>query len=109
MPAYDPREVADLAKSVATRLLVDSAARTTFEELGFEGREAVWEALQSLDGPTCRFYKTVASHHDPRELLDVYHLRMDGTEQEIYLKFKVIAIPPGTMNRVVVVLSFKGK
>lgn len=55
------------------------------------------------------FYKTIVSRHDSQELLDVYHLRMDGSEHEIYLKFKVVAIPAGTMNRVVVVLSFKGK
>jgi hypothetical protein len=109
MPAYDPKEVAELARSVMTRSLADGAARTMFEELGFESRDVVWDALQLLDGPKCRFYKTVASHHDPRELLDVYHIRVDGSEREIYLKFKVITIPPGTLNRIVFVLSFKGK
>lgn len=107
MPAYDPRDVAELASSEDTRAATGVVVQGILDEFGFNELDVVWGVLQNLDSPECRFYKTVVSQFDCNELLDVYHVRVGGVEAVIYLKFKVVADPPGTLNRVVVVLSFK--
>jgi hypothetical protein len=108
-PVYDPRDVAELARDEDTRILVDSAATTMVEELGIDDSDVVWDVLQNLDGPNCTFYKSVPSHYNATELLDVYHVRVNGIMVEVYLKLKISSIPKGTLNRVVTVLSFKKK
>ncbi len=109
MPAYDPREVAQLASAPETRW----AAGSVFDSLdrfpeGI-GVEVVWDILQRLVSPDCRFYKTVSSKYDRDELLDVYHVSVTGVDFVIYLKLKIAAKPRGTLSRVVTVLSFKEK
>jgi hypothetical protein len=99
-PVYDPARVKELAISEATRAIT-LAAEDGCYQLGLT-LEDVWTALAELDGPNCRFYKSMPSDKRPDDLFDVYELFMGP--HAIYLKFKVTTRPRGFA---LVVVSFK--
>lgn len=101
-PSYDPAMIALLAADESARVIVVTA-RDDCVALGFT-IEQVWVALQDLDGPACRFYKSMPSEKIPGEIFDVYDVFLDNIP--IYLKFKVIT-DSSARQYVVVVVSFK--
>ena len=99
-PVHDPARVRELASSEATRAITLSAEDGCYE-LGLT-LEDVWTALGDLDGPNCRFYKSMPSDKRPDDFFDVYELFIGP--HAIYLKFKVTDRPTGSVLGVV---SFK--
>jgi hypothetical protein len=65
--------------------------------------DVVWETLANVNGPNCRFIKTVDSDKRPGEKLDVYDALVDS--QPIYVKIKITKTHDS--SKILVVLSFK--
>lgn len=98
-PVHDPARVRELAASEATRAITLTAEAGCYE-LGLT-LEDVWSALVALDGPHCRFYKSMPSDKRPNDIFDVYELFIGP--YAIYLKYKITDGPSAS----VVVVSFK--
>ena len=102
MPHYDPDEVRSLAADHRARRLTRSASEGCLG-LGLDP-DVIWDTLGVIDGPECRFVKTLDSDKRPGEKLDVYDALVDA--RQVYVKIKVVKNannPP----KLLVVLSFK--
>jgi hypothetical protein len=99
-PVHDPAQVRELALNEATRGIT-LAAEDGCWELGLT-LEDVWTAVAALDGPNCRFYKSMPSEKNTAELFDVYDVFVGP--HAIYLKYKVVTRRAGS---ILIVVSFK--